>query len=92
MRDILRSGVQRALDHLSNLRIRHCAWATRTIFVVQPFDAISREPPPPFADRVLVDTRCSVPVVMVQDYHCHSGGAYGTDFTRERQEHARHSR
>ena len=56
MRGILRSGVQRALDHLSNLRIRHCTWATCTIFVGQPLNAILHEPPPPFADRVLVDT------------------------------------
>jgi hypothetical protein len=53
---ILRSAVQRALDHLSHLRIRHRAGPARTIFVGQPFDAISREPTPPFADRMLVDT------------------------------------
>jgi predicted secreted protein len=52
----LRRGVQRALDHPSHLRIRYCSRATRTIFVGQPFNAVLYEPPPPFADRVLVDT------------------------------------
>src|ERR1044072_1301683 len=57
MGGILRGGVQRALDHLSHLRIRYCSWAARTIFVGQPFNAILHEPPPPFADRVLMDTK-----------------------------------
>lgn len=53
---VLRGGVQRALYHLSNLHIRHYAWATCAIFVGQPFNALLHEPPPPFANRVLVDT------------------------------------
>jgi hypothetical protein len=47
-------GVQRGLDHLSNLPIRHRARATCAIFIRQPFNAILHEPPPPFANRVLV--------------------------------------
>lgn len=66
MGGVLRGGVQRALDHLSNLHIRHCAWATRAIFVGQPFNAILHEPPPPFANRVLVDTEAFGNVLALQ--------------------------
>lgn len=56
MSGVLRRGVQRALDHVSHLSVRYRAGSARTIFVSQPFNAILHEPPPPFADRMLVDT------------------------------------
>jgi hypothetical protein len=56
MGGVLGGGVQRGLDHLSNLPIRHRARTTCAIFIRQPFNAILHEPPPPFANRVLVDT------------------------------------
>lgn len=46
--------VQRALDDLRNLRVRHRAGPAGTIFVGQAFNAIFDKPPPPFADGVLM--------------------------------------
>jgi hypothetical protein len=56
MRGILRGRVQRALDHLSYLRVRYSSWSARTIFIGQPVNAILYEPAAPFANGVLVDT------------------------------------
>jgi hypothetical protein len=47
-------GVQRALDHLSHLRIGDRARAAGAVLVGKPFDPICHEPPAPLADRVLV--------------------------------------
>ncbi|GBR26036.1 hypothetical protein AA0616_3110 [Komagataeibacter nataicola NRIC 0616] len=46
--------VQRALDDLRKLRVRHRAGPDGTIFVGQAFNAIFDKPPPPFADGVLM--------------------------------------
>jgi hypothetical protein len=55
MGSIFRGGVQRTLDHLSDLCIRYCSWSARTIFVSQSFNATLNEPAAPFANCVLVD-------------------------------------
>ncbi len=55
MRGIPGWGVQRALDHLRDLRITHRARPARPILVGQPFNAGLRKTTTPFADRVLVN-------------------------------------
>ena len=79
MRGILRRRVQRALDHMSHLRIRYCAWSARMIVIGQPFNAILHEATPPFAHRMLVDTEGFGNFLALQSL-C-TAEPYGTDRT-----------
>ena len=55
MRSILGRGVQRALNHLRDLRIAHRARPAHPILVGQPFNTGLRKTTPPLSDCVFVN-------------------------------------
>ena len=68
MGGILRRGVQRALDHLGHLCVRHRAWTTGAVFVGEPFDPIFHEPPTPLSDGVFMHPEPGTDLLALQAF------------------------
>ncbi len=54
MGGVFRRRLQRTLDHLGHLFIRHRARATGPVFVSETFDPVPHKTPAPFANGVLM--------------------------------------
>lgn len=62
----LGTRVQRALDHLGHLRVRHSARPTGAVFIGEPFDPILHETSAPFSDSVFMGSEPGTDLLAVQ--------------------------